>query len=175
MIRGGAYGRGAIMSSGTTGGAGASTSWVRRVPGPQAPLSRGEAAGIVEALYRRLPVNPQDVLAMASRGFCLTCVGRRGKAAPELDRAIAPWIRAAAWPARVAGRRSWSLGCMATRLGRARSCSPEQASHFDMGITLRPLGRRPEAGRATRVARPPGPKRAGWNHQLRRAGRPTQI
>jgi len=155
VIREGGYDWDAIMSSSHAKRAlGTIRAELDGAPNSQVPLGRAEAAKTVEALDRRLLANPQDVLAMAGRGFYLTYIGRHKEAILELDRAIAldPRCRMAH---AYRGAALLELGLYGDALEAfelARSCSPEPVDHFNIGITLRLLDRKLEASRAIKMA-----------------------
>ncbi|MDD9818986.1 MAG: tetratricopeptide repeat protein [Gammaproteobacteria bacterium] len=166
VTRGGGYDWDAIMSSSHARRAlGTIRAELDGAPNSQVPLGRAEAAKTVEALDRRLLANPQDVLAMAGRGFYLTYIGRHKEAILELDRAIAldPRCRMAH---AYRGAALLELGLYGDALEAfelARSCSPEPVDHFNIGITLRLLDRKLEASRAIKMARSLDPKKVRWN------------
>lgn len=143
-------------------------------PSPQAPLSPEEVEGMSAEPKKRLAANPDNVYAMMSLGSYLVYTGRYREAILLMDRLIGLDPRNRQGHAH-RGAALLELGLFEDALEafvRARSCSPDPADPFNIGITLVLLGRREEASRVIDdgVARDPKRARQGMsNCNARRA------
>lgn len=140
--------------------------WVGRAqgsaPSPQAPLSLEEIEGMIAVCEKRLRANPNNIYAMMSMGCHLVYIGSYMKAILLLDRLIGldPKNRLAHAQR---GAALLELGVFEDALEafeRARSCSPDPADPFNVGIALGFLGRKEEAGRMIKDAVARDPKKA---------------